>query len=240
MSLPKLTVPTFAVTVPSLNKKIMMKSLTAKEYKLLLVAKEDANEEQRYITTKQLLNNCILDSNIDIDDLKMFDLEYLFLHMMTSSTANKMPKLSYRCNNIVDDVICNTMNTIAPDISKAKVDVKGSPHIIIECQTNDDELVALKFSYPALRYVNSQFDMMSMIAASMESVSTAEEVLKLGKDYSLEDALDFIENLTEEQVTKVIEFANEIPRLTLDHKFECKGCGFVHNIKLEGLSDFFM
>lgn len=241
MSLPKLAVPVYVVTIPSSGKKIQMKSLTAKEYKLLLIAKEDSSEEQQYITVKQLVNNCVVDAGFDVEDLKIYDLEYIFLQLMRSSNANKNNVLSYKCMNKTNGVECaNTIKT-SPALQNAEVVyTTDKKELVIECKTTDDSSIALKFAYPTIRYMNHDMDLLRAIAMNLESVSTEDMVYKIGKDYTVEEAAAFIENLNESQCQQIIEFIETLPRVELDHKFTCDACGFEHNIKLKGLSDFFM
>ncbi len=241
MSLPKLAVPVYYVTIPSTGKKIQMKSLTAKEYKLLLIAKEDTSEEQQYTTVKQLVNNCVIDHGFDVEDLRIYDLEYIFLQLMRSSNANKNNILSYKCMNKVNDVVCENSIKTTPNLEDARVvHTADKNELILECKTIDDSKIGLKFSYPTIRHLNHNIDLLMGIAMNLESVSTEDMTYRLGKDYTVEEAAVFIENLNEDQCQQVIEFVETLPRVELDHKFTCDVCGFEHNIKLKGLSDFFM
>lgn len=248
MSLPKLSIPTYNVDLPSTGKKVLMKSLTAKEFKLLLVAKESNNTEQMIITMKQLLRNCIQDSKVDVNKMYVFDAEYLFIHMMTASTAERRPTLHYKCKNVIKDEegadkICSTSNAVMPDLHAAKIVMPEKTECVIAADTESGEKIMITFKFPTLGNIEDVIaanDQMAIIASCMTSVATEESVSILGRDYSIEEASAFISDMTDTTATKIDEFFKSVPKLQLEHKFKCKGCGFDHTIKLEGLKDFFM
>lgn len=248
MSLPKLSIPTYNVNLPSTGKKILMKSLTAKEFKLLLVAKESDSTDQMVVTMKQLLRNCIQDAKVDVNKMYVFDAEYLFIHMMTASTAERRPTLQYKCKNVIADEeghekICAHVNQVIPDLHAGKIDMPGKTECTIEADTESGEKIIITFRFPTLgdiEDVMASSDPMAIIASCMTSVATEETVSILGRDYSLADAISFVSDLTDEVATKIDAFFKTVPKLQLEHKFKCKGCGFEHEIKLEGIKDFFM
>lgn len=225
-----------------------MKSLTAKEFKLLLVAKESSNIEQMIITMRQLLRNCLLDNKIDVDKMYIFDAEYLFIHMMTASTAERRPQLYYKCKNAIVDEdgnekTCDTSNTIMPDLHAAKVIVPEKTECVITGETESGEKIMMSFKFPtigSLEGVVSSNDAMAVIASCMVKVSTEESVSILGRDYSVEESSEFISNMTDETIQEVSDFFSTVPKLTIEHKFKCKACGCDHVVKLEGIQDFFM
>ena len=86
MSLPKIDAPIFETILPSTGEKVHFRPFTVKEEKILLIAKEAADEEQNILAMKQILNNCVLDKNID--DMAAFDAEYLLVAMRSKSVNN--------------------------------------------------------------------------------------------------------------------------------------------------------
>ena len=65
--LPKIDVPILELTVPSTKKKLRARPFTVKEEKLLLMAAESKDTKDIIATTKQVINNCILDKGVNID-----------------------------------------------------------------------------------------------------------------------------------------------------------------------------
>ena len=84
--LPKLNVPTFELNLISDDKKINFRPFLVKEEKILLMALESGQEKDILNAMKQILSNCIL-TEIDIDSLPLFDLQYIFLQLRARSVG---------------------------------------------------------------------------------------------------------------------------------------------------------
>jgi hypothetical protein len=50
-----------------------------KEEKLLLMAVQSGNQTEIIETTKQIVNNCLLDDDVNVEKLPFFDIDYLFI-----------------------------------------------------------------------------------------------------------------------------------------------------------------
>ena len=74
--LPKIDVPVYSIKLLSTNKDVKFRPFTVKEEKLFLMANESEDFKSIIDTIKQVLNNCIV-SEIDVEKLPMFDIEYL-------------------------------------------------------------------------------------------------------------------------------------------------------------------
>ena len=92
--IPKVKHPITTLTVPSNGKKISVRPMLVKEEKLLLMAKESKQVGEVLAAIKQVVGNCIIDKNFDIDKISIFDLEYLFLQLRAISVSNVV-KVSY-------------------------------------------------------------------------------------------------------------------------------------------------
>ena len=86
MALPKLDIPTFTTKLLSNGKKITYRPFLVKEEKILFMALESDSSVEMTRAMKQIINNCVQD-DIDIDDLPLFDIEY-----MDWKSAGKMNK----------------------------------------------------------------------------------------------------------------------------------------------------
>jgi hypothetical protein len=95
MSLPKINQPIFDMVIPSSKKTVEFRPFLVKEEKILLIAQQGGNDGEIIRAVKQILNNCILTTGFNIDDLTTFDLEYMFLKLRARS-VNNIVKLSYR------------------------------------------------------------------------------------------------------------------------------------------------
>ena len=86
MALPQVALPTYELTVPSTGKKLKFRPFVVKEEKLLLLALESNDEKNIEDAVKQLLKGCI-QSRVKIDDLPIFDLEFIFLQIRAVSVG---------------------------------------------------------------------------------------------------------------------------------------------------------
>ena len=80
MSLPKIDVPIFEAVLPSNKQIVKFRPFLVKEQKLLLMASQATEVKEVIDSIKQILRNCIL-TELDIESLPVFDLEFLFLNL---------------------------------------------------------------------------------------------------------------------------------------------------------------
>ena len=78
MPLPEIVTPTYTLTVPSSKKKIKYRPFLVKEQKTLIIAMESQDQEQILDAIKTILSNCILTAKVNIEDMALFDIEYIF------------------------------------------------------------------------------------------------------------------------------------------------------------------
>ncbi len=107
MSLPVINTPIYELELPSTKEKITYRPFLVKEEKILLVAMEEEKEENMIRAVKQIVNNCTFES-LNVDNLPMFDLEFIFLRVRAKSVGE-----------------IATVNILSPDDEKTyvKVDV---------------------------------------------------------------------------------------------------------------------
>jgi len=245
MSLPKIAIPMFEIMLPSTGKMINMRSMTTKDYKLLLVAKESNNNEQMLIAVKQVLNNCICDSKIKTDNLSWYDAEWLFVKLIVSSKADPLVNLSYKCKlNKEDGEKCNTNNKFSVNIDDIKINVTKS-ELLLKAKDESGEDIIMKFVYPSFtdmeifKKLSNKLEQMDFFNELLVAVSVGDELYIKGKDFGPQEAGVMIDALSEEQMKEILAFMEEMPALKLDHQFTCTGCGFNHTVILKGMKDFF-
>ena len=131
--LPKIKHPTFEFVVPSTKKKETFRPFLVKEEKILLLAKSSEDKTDILRALKQVVNNCAISSNFDIDKLTIFDLEYLFLKLRSVS-VNNIAKVAYQDNEDQQiyefDIDLNTIEVKFPE--KSEQNIKVTKDIIIK------------------------------------------------------------------------------------------------------------
>ena len=78
MALPILTVSKHELILPSSGEKISFRPFLVKEEKILMTAMQSGDPADMVSGLRQIISTC-LDTDINIDKLPTFDVEYIFL-----------------------------------------------------------------------------------------------------------------------------------------------------------------
>ena len=231
MPLPELVTPVYSLTVPSTKKKIKYRPFLVKEQKVLIVAMESQDQEQILDAITQNLKNCIL-TRVKIDDLALFDIEYIFLQIRARSISEELE-----------------LKIICPDDGETEVNVKilvddievdfPKGHIN-KFKLNDDVTVVMK--YPNLEYFtkvnfsNQQVDPYDLVAQCISKVYVGEDDTG---SFTFNEARDWVETLTSSQFEDIQAFFNTMPTLRHTLKVRNPKTKVENEINIEGLADFF-
>lgn len=246
MPLPKISTPTYELTLPSNNKKIKFRPFLVREEKILLLALEaQENNKEPNIkditnTIQEVVQGCILTNGVNIETLPIFDLEFLFLNIRSRSVGE----------DIDIEVICpddnETSVKVKINIEDIKPPTKPKNHVN-KIKVDDTTFIELK--YPSLdKFIESNFvansnspydQTMEMVSNCIDKIYTAEEVWQSEEIDNKNELIEFLEGLTSSQFEKINQFFETMPKLT--HKFKVKNpkTGVENEITLTGLSDFF-
>lgn len=239
MALPKIDVPTYNLELPVSKKKIKFRPFLVKEQKNLLMAMEAGDSETIHNAIRDILNNCTMVNNFNIDELPIVDVEYYFLQLRGKSVG-EIVESRYRCNNEVEGKVCNNIMEHNVNLSEISVD---NPGISPEIQITDKLIV--KFKFPefgmvknAINYTDEIDLTFNMIAQSIESVFDGEQYY-YAKEQTTEELMEFVESLNQEQFSKIETFFENLPKLKKTLDITCKKCGYQHKIEVEGIESFF-
>lgn len=240
MSLPKIDMPTYEITLPISNKKIKFRPFTVKEQRNLLMAMESDETESIQQSVFDILNNCCLTENINIDKLPIIDTEYFFINLRSKSVGEVIDA-KYRCNNVVDGIECKNIMEAKIDLTQIKVE--KNDNIKNEISLNDKIVVKLKypeFSFvkSALKYDDVNVLTFNIIAQSIEHIFDGEQYY-YSNEVEQEELVEFVESLNQEQFSKIEDFFNNLPKMRQTIEMTCGKCQFKHNIVVEGLENFF-
>ena len=95
MGLPTITVPEYTLKLPSTEEEYKYRPFLVREEKILLMAMESEDETQIMDATIDIIKNCVV-GELDIDELPMFDIEYIFLQLR-GKAKGEMLELKYKC-----------------------------------------------------------------------------------------------------------------------------------------------
>ena len=86
MPLPVLEAPKYNLVVPSTKKKLKYRPFLVKEEKVLMIAQESENETQILQAVQEIIKACTF-SKIDVNNIPMYDIEYIFLKIRAKSVG---------------------------------------------------------------------------------------------------------------------------------------------------------
>ena len=89
MALPEIATPIYTLTVPSTKKRVKYRPFLVKEQKLLILALENDDQEQILDAITKTIQNC-LHTKIKVEDMALFDIEYLFLQIRARSISEEI------------------------------------------------------------------------------------------------------------------------------------------------------
>jgi hypothetical protein len=244
MGLPKIDLPVYELELISNNKKIKYRPFTVKEEKLFLMAAEAGDLNTIIETTKQVINNCVLD-DIDIDQLPIFDIENIFLRLRSKSIG-EVVTLKYRCNNNVkdendEDKKCNNVVEIDVDLN----DIVPSSSKIKENKVQISENLGVVLKYPNIKILesynvdNESESILNTIIECIDYIYDKDSVY-YSKDFSKEELVEFVESLQTKDLQKFKDFFDNIPKLQKNIHFKCSKCKHEEDVLVEGIESFFV
>lgn len=232
--LPKINYPTISIIIPPSKKASNFRPMLVREEKLLLMAKLSEDPTDILQAIKQVVNNCSLDTNFNVDKLPLFALEYVFIKLRGASIGEEI-KVSYKDfadEKIYDFTIDLKSITIKfPEKINEKIEVTKTSGLVMkypEAEIYDDKLF-LKSEGEESFY--------RLVVRCIDQIYDGDNVYQ-GKDFNEDDILEFIELMDIKSFEKVREFMTNLPSLyyKIDYK---NSLGENKVIELKTLSDFF-
>jgi hypothetical protein len=236
MALPTMDLPTYELEVPSTKKKIKIRPFLVKEEKVLLMALESDDEKNIKEAVLSLLKACI-QSRIKVENLSTFDLEFIFLNIRAVSVG-EMVEIMVTCQDDNETQVKHQLN-----LTDVKVEFPDGHNNKI--MLTDDTGIIMK--YPTFNeFVEGQFSNKEMdddgaikiIAQSIDQIFQGEEVYDESTT-TKKEFIQFVENLTKEQLEKVQAFFESAPRLEHTFKVTNPNTGVESDYTLRGLQSFF-
>jgi hypothetical protein len=231
-SLPKLTTPIFELVLPSTGETIRYKPFTVKEEKILLIAQESNDLNQALLSVKQIVNNCMI--NKKIEELSMFDLEYVLLSIRSKSVEN-IAKFTIKDNE--------TDESIELELDLTQVQVNIPQDHSKEIRINDDYVLFMR--YPtidefSLILKNGLSDLQTnydIMLACMDKLVSVDEVY-LFEEFTKEQKEEFVDGLAGKSLAQIKQFFETMPKLRHEMKYTNKA-GKEKTFVIEGFNSFF-
>ena len=237
MALPKVTTPTYELLLPSTDKRLKFRPFLVKEEKILLIAMENNKEEEIFSAIKQIIKNCLFES-VDVEQLPIFDLEYIFLQIRAKSVG-EITKFRVICP---DDK--KTYADVEVDLTKidVQVDDKHTNKIMID----DKRKLGVVLKYPSLSLFKNPKDIgkspeeaFKLVVNCIDHIFEGEKVYP-AKDSTEKELTSFLEDLTQKSFGKIIDFFDTMPKLKHEIEVENPKTKVKSKVVLQGLKDFFV
>lgn len=238
MPLPKIAVPTYELEIPSNGKKIKYRPFLVKEEKILIIAMESEDDKQITDAIKNVISNCILTKGIKVEELSIFDIEYIFLNIRGKSVGETVDVLI----TCPDDEVTKVPVSIYLDEINVKIPSNHSRDIKL------DNNMILRMKYPSMsEFIKNNFnsqskisvdDTFGMITNCIEQVYTEEESW-LASDCTKKELIEFIDTLTSNQFKEIEKFFETMPKLSHEVLVKNPNTNVESTVIIEGLSSFF-
>ena len=236
MALPQVVLPTYELEIPSNGKTIKYRPFVVKEEKLLLLALETNDEKQIEDAVRTLLKGCI-QSRIKIEDLAIFDLEYIFLQIRAVSVG-EVVEMKVTCRDDDKTQVKYNLNLTEVKVNKPE----GHSNKIM---LTDDLGVIMKYPTWTEFVVGSIMGqspsadgIVDIIAGCIDQIFDGEDVYD-SSTTSKKEFVEFIEGLTNKQFEDVQKFFEDAPVLKHEIKIKNPNTGVENTVVIQGLSNFF-
>ncbi|MGA0120158.1 MAG: gp26 family baseplate hub assembly chaperone [Methylophilaceae bacterium] len=238
MPLPKIVTPTYSLEIPSIKKEIKYRPFLVKEEKILIIAMESEDPKQIAEALKTVIGNCIITRGIKVDQLSIFDIEYIFLNVRGKSVGEDVDVLL----TCPDDGTTQVPVTINLDDISVVVKPEHSKDIKL------DDNLKLRMKYPSMKeFIKNNFsndggmdvdDTFEMIVSCIDQIYSEEESWP-ASDSTKKELEEFLEQLTSQQFKEIEKFFNTMPKLSHTISIKNPNTGIESDITLEGLTSFF-
>lgn len=232
MLLPKIDLPIYPLTLFSNKKKITYRPFTVKEEKILLMAQESDDIDQAILSIKQVINNCV--TGIDVEDLPMFDLEYILLKLRSKSV-----------NNVTDFTIIDpeTKENISLQLDLDDVKLTTYDSHTNKIKLNDEYTLFLK--YPNvdmfskfITYTETAQSNYEIMVSCLDKLASESTVYKFS-DFTKEDIDGFLNDLDGNVIKNITNFFDTMPKLRHEIKYTNSN-GKEKTFVIEGTKTFFI
>lgn len=238
MPLPKISTPSYHLTLPSTGKEIKYRPFLVREEKLLVLALESEDTKQITEAIKTVIKSCIETRGIKVETLPSFDIEYLFLNIRGKSVGEE----------IEVNIICpdDGETTVPFKINIDEIEVKKFDGHDKKIKVDDEVMIEMK--YPSLdQFIKNNFDFSTpdmdqafdLISSCIDKIYTEDEVWSTS-DVTKKEINEFLDQFNSLQFKKIETFFETMPKLSHNITVINPKTKVENEVVLEGLSSFFV
>ena len=232
MSLPVINTPTYELEVPSTKETMSYRPFLVKEEKLLLMAMEEGDDKQMVNAVRQIVNNCTFEK-MDVKQIPMFDLEYVFLNIRAKSVG-EVASIKLLCED-------DGKTYVDVDITLDKVEIRFHEDHTNMIDLNDN--IKLEMSYPTFEMIGglgeiNTKEIFDLIGKCVKRIYEG-EIIHERTDFSKKELADFLDSLNSGQFRDLQNFFDTMPKLSYEVEYENPETKKNNTMTLEGLNSFF-
>ena len=245
MALPKVSTPTYELTIPSSGEKVSYRPFLVKEEKTLLMAMESKDTAAMTKAMQDIITACT-DGEVNPKDLAPYDLEYFFLQLRGRSIGEiievKAPRpvnFEACCKEATEEDICE----LSINIDDIKIDTSK----IKPSEIKISDKIGIKMKFPEIDAIQKHSsvdgemkaaDIFKLIIDCIDYIWDGDEIFK-AKDSTKKELNEFLESLSSGQFNSIREFFESMPRLSHDVDWVCPKCEKSKTLTLMGIDAFF-
>lgn len=229
------------IKIPSTGRQVKFRPYLVRENKMLMIAQQSQDNRVMLDTLKEIIRSCCVDDHpVDVEKLATFDFEYLLVKLRSISVDSHV-EVNVVCQDHHDGFDPKTRDaTILLDLDN--IEVVGIDQYSTKVKLDDDLVVLMK--QPSLDMIDSvpnddDFQgNLKLVANQIDKICQGEEVYD-SSEYSTDQLLQWLEQLTGQQLGKLLDYFNHIPYCRIKLEWTCPHCGKRNVRYIEGISYFF-
>lgn len=237
MTLPRVDVPTYELTLPSIDKKVKFRPFLVKEEKVLFIALESKNQQEMVNAMKEIIDACTFNT-LNVESLPLFDIEYLFLNIRAKSVGEVA---NFK-------IICPDDNKtyVDTEVDLTKVDVQVDDDHSNKITIDEKRKLGMVLKYPTLKNfrvgkdinTNDIDTVFSILIDCIDHIFEGDKIFP-AKDATPEEIQEFVDSLTQNSFQSIKKFFDTMPKLKHDIEVTNPKTQVKSTVTLQGLQDFF-
>lgn len=241
MSLPSVSYPIFNLKIPSTKKIVKARPFLVKEFKILVQTIELNDKNSVINVIIDIVSNCLFNT-VDIKELPMYDIDYLFLNIRARSSGEMIP-IEYICKNKIGDSVCNTNIKLELNLNELTVKFPNDYEAMSNIKITDKQFIKLK-APTFLKYDyfkdNLQKNDFSVPIYCIEHIILDDKILIPEKDFNENELKEYCDNLPAFVIKQINNFLKNLPYACLETQLKCPKCNKTETIELKDIDDFFV
>lgn len=233
MALPITEYPLVDIELYSTKETHQFRPFLVKEEKLLVMASETNDQMDMIRATQQIVTNCSF-GKVNGDNIPIFDMQNIFITLRRISVGEDI-EARFGCGH------CDKKVDVRIDLNNFELTVEEDHSTVIKISPK----LTVEMRYPKadeLREIagtKEHADIYNVASRCMEKIYLEDQVFESDQT-TVEERLEFIENMTTEQFDKIRNFFETMPVMENKVEFTCTGCGKINYAYMNGYMDFFV